>query len=174
MGNGGFSFELKGLDELQRDFSKVLSRYPDETEKEVFHQAGQFTKDVNEKLKAETKQQSGKRDPQKEWHRSRERASFGGYTVSVEIQNTSPHWHLIEHGHVIRTDPKMYAAYAAGRLDHSKSKRKAKSRSRNPNLQMRGFAPGGNYCQRTRMEWEDKFPEAIQKFVDKMLKGNNL
>ena len=130
MGNAGFSFELKGLGELQRDFNTVLRRYPDETEREVFHQAGQFTKDVNEKLKSENRQQGGKRDPQKEWHRTRERAYFGGYTVGVEIQNTSPHWHLIEHGHAVRMDPKMYAAYVAGRLDHSKSKRKAKSRSK--------------------------------------------
>ena len=166
------SFSFEGLEELYADLKKVRSRYPDETEKEVYHQAGAFTKDVNAKLKAETKQQGGKRDPQKEWHRTREKATFGGYTVGVEIQNTSPHWHLIEHGHVIRLDPQKYAMFKSGRIK-SKGK-KSKSRSKNPRLETRGFAPGGHYCERTGAEWEDKFPEAMRVFVDKMLKENNL
>ena len=169
-----FSFDFRGLDELHADMQKCLSMYPDETEKEVYHLAGVLTKDVNEKLKAETKQQGGKRDPQKEWHRTRAKGMFGGYTVSIEIQNTSPHWHLIEHGHVVKNVPAMYAALATGRLDRSKSQRKAKSRSKNPKLQVRGFAPGGHYMERTNQEWEDKFPEAVETYVDKMLRRHNL
>lgn len=167
------SFSFEGLDELKDDISKCLSRYPDETVKEVYHQAGEFTKDVNEKMSFK-KSTEGKRHPTKEWHRSRETATFGGYTVGVEIRNTAPHWHLLENGHVIKADPKMFAAYKGGRLDPSKGRRKAKSRSKNPNLRVLGKTRPRHWAQQTRDEWEDKWPEKVETFVDKMLKGHNL
>ena len=55
--------------------------------------------------------------------------------MDIEVENTAPHWHLVENGHEVKADPAMYAAYRGGRLDHSKSKRTAKSRSKNPKLQ---------------------------------------
>lgn len=168
-----FSFHFEGLDELAADISKCVSKYPDETEKEVFRLAGAFTKDVNAKMPGSY--ESGKRPIPKEWHRKRDSGfSGGGYSVSVEIQNTAPHWHLVENGHVVKADPKMFAAKTGGRLDRNKSHRTAKSRSKNPNLRVLGFAPGRHYCENTRREWDSKFPAQISPFLDKMLKGCNL
>ena len=167
------TFSFEGLDELRDDLQKMLSRYPDETEKEVYRLAGVFTKDVNAKMPGSYSQ--GKHPIPKAWHRSREKGYFGGYTVGIEIENTAPHWHLVENGHTVKADPKMYAAYTAGRLDHTKSKRTAKSRSKNPNLRVLGWAPGKGYCLQTRAEWGGGvYQAALKKFLDKMAKGHNL
>ena len=165
-------FELLGLKELEEDLRKVLKKYPDETDKEIYRLAGVFTKDVNKKMNF-TKH-DGKRNPKKEWHRNRI-TGFGGATVAYEIRNSAPHFHLLENGHVVKAVPERVAALFNGRLDHSKSKgRKAKSRSKNPALKVLGFAPGGHYTERTVKEWDDKFPAKMREFVDKLLDQQNL
>jgi hypothetical protein len=164
------SFSFEGLDELAEDISKCVKDYPDQTEKEVYRLAGKFTKDVNEKMPGSYA--SGKWPIPSSWHRSRTSGwGGGGYSVSVEIQNTAPHWHLIENGHRVVADPKMYAAFKAYRLDHSKSHRKSR---KSGNTQVLGFAPGRHYCENTRREWDSKFPAQLSPFLDKMLRGHNL
>lgn len=171
------SFSLDGLDELQNDFNKLLRKYPDDTEKEVYRLAGIFAKNVNEKLPPSY---SAEKDGlSKSWHRTREKDTFGGcsYTVGVEIQNTAPHWHLVENGHEVKADPQMFAAYKAGKLDHSKSAGSSehKSRNKSPKLKVLGWAPGKGYCQKTRDEWEGgEFADYVGKFVDKLKKKHNL
>lgn len=170
-----FSFSFDGLDELRDDFNQLLSKYPDDTEKEVYRLAGVFTKDVNGKMPSEYS--AGKDGLSKSWHRSREKATFGGYTVGVEIENTAPHWHLVENGHEVKADPQMFAAYKAGKLDHSKSSgsSKHKSRNRSSKLKVLGWAPGKGYCQKTRDEWEGgEFAGYVGKFVDKLKEKHNL
>lgn len=168
-----YSFSFDGLEELKNDFNKVLSQYPDETEKEVYKMAGQFTKDVNDKMPASY--DDGKRSLPKEWHRTREKGKFAGYTVGIEIQNTAPHWHLVENGHEVKGNPKMYAAYKAGKLDHSKATKKHKSRNKSPNIKKLGWAPGKGYCQKTRDEWENgDFAKYVENFLKKMKKRHNL
>lgn len=169
-----FSFHFEGLEELQKDISTCVKRYPDETEKEVYRLAGKFTKDVNDKMPGSYA--NGKRPIPKEWHRTRASAfSGGGYSVAVEIENTAPHWHLVENGHVVKAVPERYAALKAGKLDGSKGRRKyARSRSKNPKLKTLGFAPGRHYCENTRREWDSEFPGYISVYLDKMLRGHNL
>ena len=170
-----YSFYFEGLEELQRDISKCVRAYPDETEKEVYRLAGQFTKDVNSKMPGYYS--SGKRPIPDEWHRKRASAfSGGGYSVAVEIENTAPHWHLVENGHVVRAVPERFAALKAGKLDAGKGKTRKypKSRSKNAKLKELGFAPGRHYCEDTRREWDSEFPGYISPFLDKMLKGHNL
>ena len=165
-----FSFSFEGLDELANDISKCISKYPDETEKEIFRLAGVFTKDVNAKMPG--KYENGKWPIPKSWHRKRDSGfSGGGYSVGVEIQNTAPHWHLIENGHWAVADPKMFAAYKAHRLDHSKRRRKS---GKSGNTRVLGKAAGRHYCENTRREWDSKFPAQLSPFLDKMLKGHNL
>lgn len=169
-----FSFSFDGLDELQDDFDNLLRKYPDETEKEVYRLAGVFTKDVNDKMPPSYA--TDKNGLPKSWHRKREKAAFGGYTVGIEIENTAPHWHLVENGHEVKADPQMYAAYRAGKLDHSKSsKGKHKSRNKSEKLKILGWAPGKGYCQKTRDEWEGgEFEGYVGKFIDKLKKEHNL
>jgi hypothetical protein len=172
MSDAGFT--LEGLGDLQKDLEKMQRKYPDETEKEVYRLAGVWTKDVNEKMPSYYS--TGKWPIPGSWHRSRERSAFGGYTVGIEVQNTAPHWHLIENGHTTKADPAMYAAYKGGRLDHSKGgKRKAKSRSKNEKLKVLGWTPGKGYALKTREEWDGgKYAQLVQKFIDKMLKRYGL
>lgn len=165
-------FRLEGLDELMGDLQKVQDDYPDETVKEVYRLAGVFTKDVNEKMPESYA--DGKNPITKDWHRTKVRG-MSGATVAVEVQNTAPHFHLVENGHTVRADPHMYAALMEGKLDHSKSRRKSKSRSKNPKLKDLGFAPGKFYCEKTRDEWDNgEYAGHIRKFVDKLLAKHNL
>lgn len=171
MSNGDFSFDFEGLEELKDDFDNLLSAYPEETEKEVYRLAGVFYKDVNDKMPASYK--SGKRPIPSEWHRSREKGGFGGaYTVGIEIENTAPHWHLVENGHTVVADPKMYAAYKSGRLDHSKATTK---HGKSSNTKVLGWAPGKGYCQKARDEWDNGlFAGHVGKFLDKLKRRHNL
>ena len=169
MAGGAFAFE--GLDEFKKDIEECLRKYPDETEKEVYRLAGVFIKDVNAKMPG-SYAGSDKPIPD-QWHRTREKSSFGGYTVGIEMTNKHPIWHLIENGHVVKADPQRVAALKGNRLDKSKGKKKASSR-KNQNVKVLGYAPGRHYCEKTRQEWKDEWPGHVEKYIDKMLKGNNL
>ncbi len=165
-----FSFSFDGLDELHDDFDKLLTKYPDEAEREVYRLAGVFTKEVNEKMP--TSYDTDKNGLPTSWHRAREKGKFAGYTVGIEIQNRAPHWHLVENGHEVKADPQMLAAYKAGKLDHSK---RSKSRNKSDKLKVLGWAPGKGYCQKTRDEWEaGEFADNVKKFVDKLKRKHNL
>lgn len=169
-----FEFSFEGLDELRKDMESCMQKYPDETIKGTYKMAGEFTKDVNSKMPSSYK--TGKRAIPSEWHRSRETSSFTGYTVGVEIENTAPHWHLVENGHEVYADPHMYAALRAGKLDHSKRKLKASHKAGKGSKTTRlGWAPGKGYCAKTRDEWDSGiFADKCRKLMESILKGHNL
>lgn len=165
------SFEIRGLKELQKSLNEVTKKYPKETEKEIYRLAGLFTKDVNARMNFK----SGDGDSLKKgWHRKRQK-NIDGATEAVEIWNTSRKFHLLEHGHEVRFDPKHYAAFKAGKLDKSKPRNRFGKGKKNPNLVTRGFAPGLHFTEDTRNEWgNDKFNRLLQTYLDKMLKSENL
>lgn len=168
-----FEFRLEGLDELQADLRTVVARCPDSAEKEVYKLAGEWYKDVNAKMEFKNGG-GGKRDPKGEWHRSRSYGgTMGAELAAVEVSNHAPHWHLLENGHEVFADPKMYAAYKAGKLDHSKRKGKRKHSS---NLKHLGaWKPGYQWAAKTREEWQSGIlSEKLRVWLDKMLKENNL
>lgn len=170
---GSFEFEMRGLNELTKDLEDLVKEYPDQTEKEVYRLAGQFTKDVNEKFPESY--QDGKRPFEKEWHRTRVKAVFSDYTVEIEVENTAPHWHLVENGHqlLIPENPALIASALNGKNKKNQGTKKKKSHKK-ANMIYAGFVPGKHYCEKTREEWETEFPKRIEKFADKMLKGKNL
>lgn len=174
---GNFSFTFEGLDELKDDFDKLLSAYPDETEKEVYRLAGVFTKEVNKKMPSDYKKSGAKSSIPKNWKRTRETSSWGGYTVGIEIENQAPHWHLVENGHELYGDPRMAAAKLNGRLDSSKRKKgKITSKKlKGSNTRRLGWVPGKGYCLRTREEWDNGvFAEHVGKLLDKLKRRHNL
>ena len=166
-----YEFSFEGMDELKNDFQKLLKEYPDETEKEVYRLAGVFSKDVNKKMPAEYSSGDVKRPLPKSWKRTREKSIGGSYTVGVEVQNTAPHWHLVENGHVLKGNPQMAKAKAEGKLDSKKGRKKSKK----GNSKVLGWVPGKGYCLKTREEWDNGvYAGHLKKFIDKMAKGHNL
>ena len=169
-------FEFTGLEELQEDIEKCIAQYPEETSKKIFNLAGQFTKDVNKKFPASYER--GKRPFSKSWKREREKTQFTGYTVRVNVTNRSPHFHLVENGHVKKISVSSFAAYIGTGLQSSK----AETRQKRPRtikgarfkIEERGFVPGKHYCEKTRNEWHEKYPQLVEEFVDKMLKDHKL
>ena len=169
---GNFSFTFEGLDELKDDFDKLLTEYPDETEKEVYRLAGVFTKEVNEKMPGDYANSDVKRPLPKSWKRTRETSGFGGYTVGIEIENTAPHWHLVENGHVLKGNPQMAAAALGQKLLRDKGTGKTKKKRE---LKTYGWVPGKAYCLRTREEWDNgEFAAHVGKFLDRLKKRHNL
>ena len=92
--------------------------------------------------------------------------------------NKSPHFHLVENGHVKKIPVSSYAAYIQNRAQSSK----AETRQKKPRkikgvtfkIENRGFVPGKHYCERTRNEWHEKYPQLVEEYVDKMLKEHKL
>lgn len=171
-----FSFEMGGLEELQADINRCMKKYPEETSKKIYNLAGRFTKDVNAKFPAGY--DKGKRSLSKSWRREREKTVFTGYTVQVNITNTAPHFHLVENGHEGQIPESQYAAYIKNKSQSSKAenrnKKPGKAKKGSYKLKSIGFVPGKHYCEKTRNEWQSKFPEEVETFVDKMLKDSKL
>lgn len=164
-----YGFELDGLEELAQDIQACMKEYPEEASKKIYNLSGKFTKDVNEKFPADYNR--GKRPLSKNWKREREKTAFTGYTIRVNVSNKSPHFHLVENGHMKIVTPMAYAIHI-NRTEKSKRPRRIKKvKFKREN---RGFVPGKHYCERTRNEWKEKFPEEIEKFLDKMLKDRKL
>lgn len=173
----GFEFHFEGLDDLAADLEKVITKYPDAAEKVVYSLAGKFTKDVNTKLEAVEKGHS-KHPIATSWHRSRAYGGVGGgQVVAVEINNSAPHWHLVENGHEVYGNPKMAAAYLAGALDpkQRKSKRRYKKGGGKGTVHLGTWKPGHQVCAKTRDEWDGGvFHDHVAQWTNKMLKEHNL
>ena len=136
------AFEIRGLEDLQRDIENVVVKHPDEVNKKMKSLGNQFKKDCNAKMPANY--HSGKRAIPKSWEiRSEQQAHV---VTEVQIRNKAPHFHLVENGH---------EKYIRGKSTG-------------------GFVPGKHYAERTRQEYEDKFPDEIEEFLDEILRGNNL
>lgn len=168
-----YGFELGGLEELAADIERCLEEYPEETSKKVYNLSGKFTKDVNAKFPG--RYNHGKRPLSKNWKREREQTVFTGYTIRVNVSNKSPHFHLVENGHELYITPERYAAMKAGKITFKDAIHYGKRRTKESKGMVRaGFVPGKHYCEKTRNEWQEKYPDEIEKFLDKMLKDRNL
>lgn len=167
-----FGFELKGIDEFAADIERCLKEYPEEASRKVYNLAGKFTKDVNEKFPSNY--ETGKRSLPRSWKRERERTMFTGYTIRVNVSNKSPHFHLVENGHEMVITPIAYAIHANRKSGSKASKKRKRIKEAKFKKEHRGFVPGKHYCEKTRNEWQEKYPEEIEKFLNKMLKDRNL
>ena len=168
-----YGFELGGLEELAADIQQCLKDYPEETSKKAYNLSGKFTKDVNKKFPGRYNQ--GKRPLSKNWEREREKTLFTGYTIRINVSNKSPHFHLVENGHELYISPERYAAMKAGKITFKGAIHHGKRRTKDSMGMVRAkFVPGKHYCERTRNEWKEKYPQLVEKFVDKMLKDHKL
>lgn len=164
-------FEIHGLEEMQNDIKQMFKSCPEELGKKIYSLAGKFTKDVNEKFPAEYA--SGKNSLRKAWKREREKTIFTGFTVAVNVMNTAPHFHLVENGHIGKI-PENGLPMHQNNNGSGEQRRTSKSRKNKPKMRTIGFIPGKHYCERTRNEWQDKFKEEMEKFIDKLLREHRL
>jgi hypothetical protein len=137
--------EIRGLEELERDFEDVYRKYPDETVQEIFKQGGNFRDDTIAKMPSSYSKGKRPLNSKKEWERKREKGDIGA-TIGVSVRCKAPHFHLVENGHAKWLNGKNTGEYV----------------------------PGKFYAKRTRAEYVHKFPEAMAKFVDRMLKERGL
>lgn len=132
--------DFHGFDE---DLKNVISKYPDETAKFMRSQATKWKKDCNDK--GYSMYTNGKRPIPKSWKTTKEENILHQVT-SIEIQNKSPLFHLLENGHV---------KVLWGKRTN-------------------GFVPGKHWAEKTRAEWQDKFGDNVSEYLNKMLKDNKL
>jgi len=137
--------EFRGLDELARDFQKVVDKYPDQTVTALMKVGRSFIKDTCASMPASYS--SGKRplNNPKQWDRKREKGSDGS-TVAVSVSCRAPHWHLVENGH-----NKVLWGKRTG-----------------------GFVPGKHFVEKQSKVYEQTLPAVMRGYVDKMLKEENL
>lgn len=165
-------FDFNGLDELKDDFSNLVKEYPDESEREIYRLAGLFTKDVNAKMPGDYSNSFSKRPLPTSWKRTREQSSFGSGTIGIEIENKAPHWHLVENGHVLKSNPQITAAVLGQHILRDKGEGKQKKKRE---VKTYGWVPGKGYCLRTREEWDNGiYAKYLKKFIKRLKKRHKL
>lgn len=88
-------FDIKGLDELQKELTKAIKKYPDKAEEKLESLSKEFKKRVVQLTKQNTNKYSGK------LLKGFKLDKIRGYGVNMEkdFRGTAPHFHLIEKGH---------------------------------------------------------------------------
>lgn len=146
------SIEISGLDELSEDLRRIARKFPDRAGEELQKEAKELRKDVVAMVKNDTDEHLTK-DGEKT-KRSLTKAS--SYEISpvqgfnerqfVDISAKSPHFHLLENGHLLVSHK--------GRVI--------------------GFVPGYHFMDRARKECSKKLPERMEKMVNHLLESENL
>lgn len=143
-------FILSGFDELQEDLKKAIDYYPDMAEKELEKQGKKFKKQAKENTLQVTKKRTGNLTS---GYRTTKAL---GYRGNIEVHfmaesKKNPHFHLVEHGHVL---------YAGGKNKHASVES--------------GFVPGKHMIQKTALEYQEQLPKAMEAMRDKILKEAGL
>ena len=134
--------EVVGLDDLCDSLNKLAEKYPDRAGELLVINAKTLRKSVTKKVRERTKPKGKKKSL----------ARVGSYKISkvqgygadqyVEISATSPHFHLVERGHV----------------------------QLNRKGEEIGFVKGEHMMADAIKEANDEMPETIEKMVDELLK----
>lgn len=144
---GGFNFDVEGLEELERDLEKAIKKcpiYAGETLKEL---AKEFKNSAKKKANSELKHTKREGDNKKKaisrkWGH---KLIDEGLGMTALIWNSARHFHLVENGHQL---------VRGGRVI--------------------GFVPGKHIMEKTRNDYKDIVPERFEKMVDDILKESDL
>lgn len=102
-GINGMSLEINGLTDFQRDLLNVAQKKLPKETKKIMRKAGSKAKThISRKARAKVKKKTG--NYHKKFKRGKVFDNKSGETV-VRVINTSPHAHLIEHGHIQVLNP---------------------------------------------------------------------
>lgn len=106
---------IQGLDELQEKLIKMADLYPDKTMKLLRKSANKIRKEVTTELKAVAKSDDadGKRPLTKNTSYKVQVQGYGAGQIA-EISAKSPHFHLVEHGHVLKTHNRETIGFVPG------------------------------------------------------------
>lgn len=130
------TIELNGLDEFKEQLAEVRRKYPDEAEKEL----RKLGNTLKKKAVAGTPEgPTGKL--KKSYHLSQTKQT--GDTLYIEFNNSSPHYHLIERGHVIKASKKS---------------------------EVKGFVPGVHMVEKATAELNEEMPGDVREWLDKLTK----
>lgn len=133
----GLSFN--GMDEFIADINNVANTFPMESEKRIKRIGNKFKSIVQKKSPDSGK--SSKRKLNKSWRTKV--TGYKGEDLACEIWSTSPHFHLVDRGHVIK-DKKG---------------------------NVKGFVQGKHFLEATSLEVEKEIlPDELEKFQKEIVK----
>ena len=102
--------EFRGMDEFIGKLNQVANEYADTSEKHL--------RKVGNKLKKNAKEKSPdsgiehKHKLKNEWHSKVK--GLQGKDLEYQLRNSSPHYHLVEHGHVQKTKSGRVTGFTQG------------------------------------------------------------
>lgn len=98
-----FSMTVEGMDELAESLKRLTSKYPDKAGQLLSRNARKLRKEVVDQVKDLTETSaSSKMSLAKESSYKISQIKGLGTNQYVEISAKSPHFHLVEHGHVLK------------------------------------------------------------------------
>lgn len=160
------SFEIEGLSELTGALEAVAKKYPDKAGELLVQQAKELRKDVVKQVKNDTETDGSSK---------RSLAKTGSYEISqvkgfgeqqyVEVSAKSPHFHLLENGHMKVVPRTRTVTRPNGE----------KVKITNPNGgQVIGFVPGYHFMDAATRKRRLHIPEELESTVAKLLKDEGL
>lgn len=159
------SMQVDGLEELIGSFEDLTRKYPDKAAELLVKQAKELRKDVVSQVKNDT-------DTDRTSKKSL--AKTGSYEISpvhgygsgqyVEISAKSPHFHLLENGHM-NVVPKTRTIKVNG------EKRKISLTNGGSAV---GFTPGYHFMDAASRKRQIAIPEGVEKMVNQLLREEGL
>lgn len=158
--------EIEGLKELAETFEELTRKYPDRAGNMLVMQAKELRKDVVRLVKNDTDTEGTSK---------KSLAKAGSYGISpvkgygnkqyIEVSAKSPHFHLVENGHM-KVIPKT-------RTVKTQDGEKRKIANSNGGATV-GFTPGYHFMDRAAKKSQIEVPEGLKKVVDSLLREEGL
>lgn len=144
---------IDGIEELREEFQAAIKKYPDIAADALKYTGRRFKNDVIKETRSAVGQKTGNLIA---GYRIAPIEVYGPY-MYINFHATAPHFHLIEKGHDIVTQK-------------NRNGKKIKNGGR-----VTGWVPGRLIVSKVRSDYnESKFPEEMEKALDKLLKESNL
>ena len=168
--NEEMSLEIDGLDDIVDSFEELTRKYPDRAGEMLIKQAKELRKDVVRQVKNDTDTEGTSK---------KSLAKAGSYGISpvqgfgnnqyVEVSAKSPHFHLLENGHMKvipekRTIRKRNGEKLAKPITYYNSNGGATV----------GFTPGYHFMDVASRKRQIKIPEEVADMVNELLKEEGL
>lgn len=158
--------QIDGLEELAETFEELVGKYPDRAGELLVSQAKELRKDVVKQVKNDTDTDGTSK---------KSLAKVGSYGISpvkgfgnqqyIEVSAKSPHFHLVENGH-LKVVPMT-------RTIKTRDGEKRTVSNSNGGATV-GFTPGYHFMDRASKKRQIEVPEELEKVVDELLREEGL